>query len=72
MKAKDKEAKKNLSAAELRSELHTLQDKTFRLRFKHQVTPLANPLELRELRRQVARLKTWAREKEAAAKAKES
>ena len=67
MKAKDKEVKKTLSAAELKSELHQAQDKLFRLSFKHQVTPLANPLELRTMRRHVARLKTWVREKQAAA-----
>ena len=63
MKAKDKEVKKSLSAAELSGELHQAQDKLFKLKLKHRVTPLANPLELRTLRRHVARLKTWVREK---------
>ena len=64
MKVKEKEAKKNLSAAELASELHTMQEKHFKLRFKHQVTRLDNPLELRKLRRDIARFKTWLSEKQ--------
>ncbi|MBI5243271.1 MAG: 50S ribosomal protein L29 [Elusimicrobia bacterium] len=63
MKIKDKEAKKNLSAEELRAELLRLKEKRFKLRIKHKVTPLTNPLELRSLRRDIARLKTWIREK---------
>jgi large subunit ribosomal protein L29 len=72
MKAKEKEVKKTLSRAELEGELHQAQEKLFRLQFKHQVTPLANPLELRGLRRHVARLKTWVREKQAAGVARET
>lgn len=59
MKANERQLKKNMSAAELESELRQAQEKHFKLRFKHQVTPLANPVELRNLRRHVARLKTW-------------
>lgn len=66
MKANDKQAKKNLSIAEIESELHQAMEKRFKLRFKHQFSPLANPLELRNLRRHVARLKTWSGEKRAA------
>ncbi|MBI5629620.1 MAG: 50S ribosomal protein L29 [Elusimicrobia bacterium] len=64
MKANDRQAKKNLSVAELGAELHQAQEKAFRLGFKHQVTPLANPVELRSLRRHIARLKTWIQEKQ--------
>ncbi len=64
MKAKDREAKKNLSAPELASELHTAQEKYFKLNFKHRVTRLDNPLELRQLRRDIARFKTWLKEKQ--------
>ena len=70
MKVKEKEAKKNLSADELASELHTAQEKHFKLQFKHQVTRLDNPLELRKLRRDIARLKTWLGEKRAASQEK--
>jgi large subunit ribosomal protein L29 len=63
MKAKEKEAKKNLSVSELEAELRSAREKHFKLRFKHRVTPLGNPLELRNLRRHIARLQTWVREK---------
>lgn len=65
MKLKEKEAKKSLSLAELRSELRQTEQSMFLLRFKHSVTPVKNPLEMRSLRKQVARLKTWINEKEA-------
>lgn len=64
MKSKDKDVKKNLSAAELRAELKELREKRFRLGFKHKVTPLTNPLELRVVRRDIARLSTWIRAKD--------
>ena len=63
MKTKDKETKKNLSLDELKAELLHLRDKHFKLRFKHRVTPLGNPLELRSLRRDIARVQTWIRAK---------
>ena len=63
MKAKEKETKKNLSVNELQSELRQLQEKRFKLQFKHQVSPLQNGLELRKMRREIARLKTWINEK---------
>lgn len=63
MKAKEKESKKTLSLAELETELRQIQEKRFKLQFKHQVTPLQNGVELRNMRRQIARLKTWINEK---------
>jgi large subunit ribosomal protein L29 len=70
MKTNEKEQKRALGVAELESELHQAQEKLFKAQFKHQVTPLANPLELRSQRRHVARLKTWIAEKKAAAQEK--
>ena len=64
MKTNEKQAKKTLSVAELQTELRQAQEKRFKLAFKHQVAPLANPVELRTLRRQIARLKTWINEKQ--------
>jgi large subunit ribosomal protein L29 len=64
MKTKEKDAKKTLSLTELQTELRQAQEKRFKLQFKHQVTPLQNPVELRSLRRQIARLKTWINEKQ--------
>lgn len=66
MKAKDKETKKNQSVAELASELRQAEEKSFRLRFQNQVNPVKNPLEIRNLRRNIARLKTWINEKQKA------
>ena len=65
MKNKDKDAKKNLTLDELRAEVAQLKEKKFKLSFKHRVTPLADPMELRTLRRNIARLNTWIREKQA-------
>ena len=64
MKQKDKRNKASLSAGELQAELVKLQEKQFKLGFKHRVTPLGNPMELRAIRRDIARLKTWLRAKE--------
>ncbi len=66
MKTKEKEASKTLSVKELLSQLHDAQEKQFKLKFKHQVAPLKNPLESMNLRRQIARLKTWINEKQEA------
>ncbi|MFA5140695.1 MAG: 50S ribosomal protein L29 [Elusimicrobiota bacterium] len=67
MKRKTKDSKKNLSLDELRAERKALCEKQFRLTFKHRVTPLPNPLELRGVRRDIARINGWIREKELAA-----
>ncbi len=64
MKFKERDSKKNLPVGELRSELNGLREKQFKLQFKHRVTPLSNPLELRALRRDIARIRTWIRAKE--------
>ena len=64
MKANEKQAKKSLSVKELETELRQAQEKRFKLHFKHQVTPLSNPVELRTMRRQIARFKTWINEKQ--------
>ena len=61
--AQDKSA---LGAAELRKELSAALDKRAKLEFQHNVAPLKNPLQLRHLRREIARLKTHLTQKEAA------
>lgn len=58
--------KSTMAAAELGTELRQALEKRAKLEFQHQVTPLKNPLELRFLRREIARLKTHIRMKEAA------
>ena len=59
MKIKERQEKGNLTEAELAAELRQTEEKLFKSTFKHRVSPLANPLELRRLRRHVARLNTW-------------
>jgi len=58
--------KSTMGTAELGTELRQALEKRAKLEFQHQVTPLKNPLELRFLRREIARLKTHIRLKEAA------
>jgi ribosomal protein L29 len=58
--------RKTLSAAELQKELGAALDKRAKLEFQHNVAPLKSPIELRFLRREIARLKTHLRMKEAA------
>lgn len=47
-----------MSAQELQAAVIADQAKLGKLEFAHAVTPLANPLEIRKLRRHIARLKT--------------
>ena len=63
MKTKEKDALKAKSADELRGDLHKSREQYFKLRFRHRSAPLKNPLELRGLRRQVARLETLLKAK---------
>ena len=72
MKAKQRETLENLSLAELKSQLNETREKRMKLLFKHRTAPLSNPLELRELRRHVARLQTWVTTREMAESAKAS
>jgi large subunit ribosomal protein L29 len=58
--------KSALGAAELQKELRAALDKRAKLEFQHSVTPLKSPIELRHLRREIARLKTHLQKKEAA------
>ncbi|MBI4054650.1 MAG: 50S ribosomal protein L29 [Elusimicrobia bacterium] len=64
MKAKEKENLKSLSAQELASELRQARERLFKARFRHRLTPLKDPLELRRMRRQIARLRTFLGQKE--------
>ena len=63
MKAKEFDRIRNLSVDELRTELRTARERKMKLQFKHRSTPLANPLELRELSRKIARIETFMKEK---------
>ena len=64
MKAKEKETLKTKSVAELQDLLAKAKEKKFNLLFKHHTTPIANPLEIRVVRREIALLNTLIKQKE--------
>ena len=55
------------SDEDLKTELSDTQDQYLKLKFDHAVKGLDNPLDLREVRRDIARLKTEVRRREVAA-----
>ena len=57
---------RNMSQAELASEEVKLKKELFNLRFQHGTGQLENPLKMREVKRDIARVKTALREKELA------
>jgi large subunit ribosomal protein L29 len=61
---KDIEKLREMTIEELGTRLHELKEELFSLRFRHRSQKLANPLRLRELRRQIARINTIVKEKE--------
>ena len=63
---KTKETKSGGTPQELATELRGALEKRAKLAFQHNVAPLKNPMELRVTRREIARLKTLIRQKEAA------
>ena len=65
-KKQPKQDKGALSAPQLAQGLREALAQRAKLVFQHQVTPLKNPMELREVRREIARLKTQIRTQEAA------
>jgi large subunit ribosomal protein L29 len=58
MKSKLWNEMKNMLDVELKAKLSELQDKLFKLKFRHYTAPVKNPLEIREIRRNIARIKT--------------
>ncbi len=63
MKTNEKEALKNKTLAELSEALSKAQEKKFNLLFKHSTTPIANPMEIRAVRREIALLQTLINQK---------
>lgn len=57
---------REMSEAELNSELVRMKKDLFNLRFQHVTGQLENPIKLRETKRDIARVKTIIREKELA------
>lgn len=58
------EKARNMSPAELNAEELKLKKELFNLRFQHVTGQLENPLKMRDLRRDIARVKTVLREQE--------
>ncbi len=61
MKTNDLRAK---STPELTNELTNLKEELFNLRFQHATGQLENPLRIREVKKDYARIKTVLRERE--------
>lgn len=61
MKAKDLQAK---STQELENELLNLKEELFNLRFQHATGQLDNPLRIRDVKKDYARIKTVLRQRE--------
>ena len=57
---------REMSEAELDSELVRMKKDLFNLRFQHVTGQLENPIKMRETKRDIARVKTIIREKELA------
>ena len=57
---------REISEAELNSELVRMKKDLFNLRFQHVTGQLENPIKMRETKRDIARVKTIIREKELA------
>lgn len=55
---------KDLSAAELEQKLAELKQELFNLRFQHAVNQLENPMRMKAVKRDIARVKTVLRENE--------
>ena len=54
---------RDLSVADIESRIRDLEEERFRLQFRNATEPLEDPLRLRVIRRDVARLKTVLKEK---------
>ena len=57
---------REMSEAELNSELVRMKKDLFNLRFQHVTGQLENPIKMRKTKRDIARVKTIIREKELA------
>ena len=55
---------REMTDSELQAELEKMKKELFNLRFQHVTGQLDNPLQMREVKRDIARVKTIIREKE--------
>ncbi len=60
---------REMTDAELNAELDKMKKELFNLRFQHVTGQLENPVQMREIKRNIARVKTIIREKELDARA---
>jgi large subunit ribosomal protein L29 len=60
---------RELSDADIRARIGEMEEERFRLKFRSATETLEDPLRLRTIRRDIARLKTILRERELAASA---
>jgi len=63
MKSKNWTEMKHMSDVELQVKLNDFEDRLFKLKFRHAAAPLKNGLEIRYLRRDIARVKTLLAQK---------
>ena len=66
MKAKELH---ELTVDELNTKLKELKEELFNLRFRHAIGQLENPASLKNVKKEIAKIKTILRERELAAKA---
>lgn len=57
---------RNMTEVELNAELTKMKKELFNLRFQHATGQLENPVKMRELKKDIARVKTIIKEKELA------
>ena len=57
---------RELNVVELQGELEKQKKELFNLRFQHVTGQLENPVQMRKIKREIARIKTIIREKELA------
>ena len=55
---------RELTVADIESRIRDLEEERFRLQFRNATEPLEDPLRLRVIRRDIARLKTVLRERQ--------
>ncbi|MDR1245513.1 MAG: 50S ribosomal protein L29 [Clostridiales Family XIII bacterium] len=55
---------RELSAAELNNELMKMKKELFNLRFQHVTGQLENPIKMRDVKKEIARVKTVIKENE--------
>lgn len=58
---------KDMTAIELQEKLGELKQELFNLRFQHAVNQLDNPMRMKAVKRDIARVKTFIRKQESSA-----